>query len=74
MVLNKNVQKLSSGAVVKYRVAEDFCSALACLVQCCLNYATGGLYEMMLGVPSKDCKGECNREISNQEKKNRVHF
>jgi len=43
MVLNKNIHGLTSVSVVKYLVAEDFLSSLVCLIQCCLNYHSGGL-------------------------------
>jgi len=49
MVRNSKIQKLSSVACVKYLVAEDFFSALVCLIQCCLNYASGGLYGHKVG-------------------------
>jgi len=37
MLLNKNIQRLTSVSTVKYLVIEDFFSSLVCLIQCCMN-------------------------------------
>jgi len=49
MVVNKNLKHLSSVQVVKYLVAEDFFSALTCLIQCSLNYNVRSLFGDSVG-------------------------